>query len=365
MAPVLTALAAGNTVVLKPSEVTPLVGVAVGDLFDEAAARAGGGAADSPYHDLVQVVTGTGRTGEALVRGGVDKIAFTGSVATGRKVMQAAADTLTPVLLELGGKDPMVVCDDADLDRAAGAAVWGAFFNSGQTCISIERVYATAAVYDEFVTKVLEKARQVEVGKQIGSMTFPPQVETVEAHLADAVSKGARVLLGGRRVPGAPGLQFEPTVVVDVNHDMDLMREETFGPVLPIQRVRDEEEALRLANDTRFGLDSAVFTESADKADRYAGEIAAGSVCVNDVLVNYALPGLPFGGYGESGFGRAHGEEGLLEMSRVKAVAIDRFGPKREPHWFLPASAYGPIKRVVLLRHRKGLVGKAKALLGR
>lgn len=344
MAPVLTALAAGNTVVLKPSEVTPLVCVAVGDLFADT----------GPYSEIVQVVTGRGETGNALVTGGVGKVAFTGSVATGRKVMAAAAEHLVPVLLELGGKDPLVVCDDADLDRAANAAVWGAFFNAGQTCISVERVYATEAVYDEFVEKVVARAKKVEVGRDIGSMTFPPQLEKVEAHLADAIAKGARVLVGGKRPQGAAGLQFEPTVVVDVTHEMDLMVDETFGPVLPIMKVRDEEEALRLANDTTYGLDSSVFTKSKEKGRAYAARIAAGSVCVNDVLVNYALPGLPFGGYGESGFGRAHGDEGLLEFSRVKAVAVDRFGPKREFYWFLPSRAYGALKRVLRLRHGRG-----------
>ncbi len=355
MAPVLTALAAGNTVVLKPSEVTPLTGVAVGDLFRDAGA----------HEEIVQVVTGRGEAGNALVTGGIDKVSFTGSVETGRKVMQAASANLVPVLLELGGKDPMVVCDDADIDRAAGAAVWGAFFNAGQTCISIERVYATESVYDEFVEKVLEKARTVEVGRDIGSMTFAPQVEKVEAHLKDAREKGADVVVGGRRATGATGLQFEPTVVLGVDHSMDIMREETFGPVLPIMKVKDETEAIRLANETRYGLDSAVFTTSKDKAGEYSSAIQAGSVCVNDVLVNYALPGLPFGGYGESGFGRAHGDEGLLEFSRVKAIASDRFGSKREPHWFLPSRAYGVVKRVVLLRHRRGPVGKLKGLLGR
>lgn len=355
MAPVVTALAAGNTAVLKPSEVTPLVGVAAGELFRDAGA----------HPEIVQVVTGGGRTGEALVRGGVDKIAFTGSVATGRKVMQAAAESLTPVVLELGGKDPLVVCDDADLDRAAAAAVWGSFFNAGQTCISIERVYVTETLHDAFVEKVLERARQVEVGRDIGSMTFPPQVEIVERQLADATAKGARVVLGGKRLAGAEGLQFEPTVVLDVDHSMELMTEETFGPVLPVMKVRDEAEAVRLANDTRYGLDSAVFTTSKERASRLASEIGAGSVCVNDVLVNYALPGLPFGGYGESGFGRAHGEEGLLELSRVKGVAFDRAGAKREPHWFLRPRAYGALKRVVLLRHRRGMAGKLRALLGR
>ncbi len=354
MAPVVTALAAGNTVVLKPSEVTPLVGEAAGALFADAA----------EHRDVVQVATGGGGTGHALVTGGVDKISFTGSVATGRKIMEAAAATLTPVLLELGGKDPMVVCEDADLDRAAGAAVWGSMFNAGQTCISIERVYVPEALHDEFVEKVLERARKVEVGTDIGSMTFPPQVDIVEGQLADAVEKGAGILLGGRRAEG-DGLQFEPTVVTGVNHDMALMTEETFGPVLPIMKVKDGEEAMRLANDTRYGLDSSVFTASKERGAELSARMRAGSVCVNDALVNYGLPALPFGGYGESGFGRAHGDEGLLEMSRVKAVARDRIGAKREPTWFPPPRAYEIVKRLVHLRHRRGVVGKVRGVLGR
>jgi len=353
MTPVVTALLAGSTVVLKPSEVTPLVGVAVGDLFRDVGA----------HPDIVQVVTGGGATGHAVVTGGVDKIAFTGSVATGRKVMQAAAERLTPVVLELGGKDPMVVMEDADLDRAAAAAVWGAFTNAGQTCISIERVYAVAAVFDDFVEKVVERARALKVGRDLGSMTFPRQIEIVERHVADAVAKGARVLVGGRRVPGAPGLQYEPTVLVDVDHSMDIMREETFGPVLPIMSARDEDEALRLANDSAYGLDASVFTGSPERAERLAAGVESGTVCVNDVLVNYALPGLPFGGVKDSGIGRAHGDEGLLEFSRVKAVAYDRAGLRREPHWFAPTRSAGLLTRFLKVRHRRGLRGKLRALL--
>ena len=198
---------------LKPSEVTPLVGCLIGDLF----ATVGG------HPDLVQVVTGGGATGEALVRSGVQKICFTGSARTGKRVMAAAADTLTPVLLELGGKDPMIVCADADLDRAAAGAVWGAFQNSGQTCMSVERVYVDETVYEPFVERVLARTRAVRqgtsVGDDIGSMTFPPQLDTVEHHVADAVERGARVLTGGRRVEGRDGLWYEPTVLVDVDHD--------------------------------------------------------------------------------------------------------------------------------------------------
>ncbi len=325
MTPVITALFAGNAVVLKPSEVTPTVGLAIGELFE-----------DDDWGDLVQVVTGGGATGEALVRSGVDKVVFTGSVRTGKRVMSAAADTLTPVLLELGGKDPMIVCADADLDRAAKGAVWGAFQNSGQTCMSVERVYVDESVKDEFVERVvLETARirQDADGGDIGSMTFGPQLDIVERHLADAVDKGAKVLVGGAR-RDQPGLWFEPTVVVDVDHSMQLMTEETFGPVLPIMGVPDADEALRLANDSVYGLNSSVWTEDEQLGTSLANRLQAGNVCINDCIVSYAVAGLPFGGVKESGIGRVHGAEGLREFSNVKSVLSSRVGLPRELWWF-------------------------------
>ena len=325
MTPVLTALFAGSTVVLKPSEVTPTVGLAIAGLFE-----------DDVWGEVVQVVTGGGATGEALVRGGVDKVVFTGSVRTGKKVMAAAADTLTPVLLELGGKDPMIVCADADLDRAAKGAVWGSFQNSGQTCMSVERIYVDRSVHDRFVEKVIAEAskiRQNADGGDIGSMTFAPQIETVERHLADAVDKGAKVLLGGNR-RDQPGLWFEPTVVVDVDHSMDLMTEETFGPVMSIMSVDDAEEALRLANDSVYGLNSSVWTSDSDLGVSLANRLQAGSVCINDCIVSYGVPGLPFGGVKQSGIGRVHGAEGLREFSQIKSVMSTRVTLPREPWWF-------------------------------
>jgi len=325
MTPVVSALFAGNTVVLKPSEVTPTVGLAIGELF-----------ADDVWPGIVQVVTGGGATGEALVRGGVDKVVFTGSVRTGRKVMAAAAESLTPVLLELGGKDPMIVCADADLDRAAKGAVWGAFQNSGQTCMSVERVYVDRSVHDEFIDRVVSGAsriRQDAAGGDIGSMTFAPQVDTVRRHLADATAKGARILLGGEPID-RPGLWFPPTVVVDVDHTMELMTEETFGPVMAIMAVDGPEEAIKLANDSPYGLNSSVWSSDPALADSIANRLRAGNVCINDCLVSYGVPALPFGGVKQSGIGRVHGEEGLREFSQTKSVLASRVQLPREPWWF-------------------------------
>jgi acyl-CoA reductase-like NAD-dependent aldehyde dehydrogenase len=250
--------------------------------------------------------------------------------------MSAAADSLTPVLLELGGKDPMIVCADADLARASKGAVWGAFQNSGQTCMSVERFYVEEAVFEDFVERVLVETAQIRQnasGGDIGSMTFAPQVAIVEDHIADAVSKGARILTGGKRLD-QPGLWFEPTVLVDVDHTMSIMVEETFGPVMPIMSVKDSEEGLRLANDSIYGLNSSVWTSDQQLAISIANRLEAGNVCINDCIVSYAIPGLPFGGVKQSGIGRVHGPEGLREFSSVKSVMSSRVTAARELWWF-------------------------------
>jgi acyl-CoA reductase-like NAD-dependent aldehyde dehydrogenase len=288
---------------------------------------------------VMQVATGRGQTGAALIEL-VDYVMFTGSVATGKKVAAKAAETLTPHSLELGGKDPMIVLRDADLERAANGAVFWSMANGGQICQAIERVYVEEPVYDEFVAKVVEKTRALrqgvpgEVGAvDVGAVTFAPQADLMEEHIRDAIERGAKVLVGGKRGPG-PGRFFEPTVVVDVDHTMKLMQDETFGPILPVMKVRDEHEALEKANDSRYGLNSSVWTKDIAKGERIASQIEAGSSCVNDAVANYAAQELPFGGVKESGIGVRHSAAGIRKYSHAHAILVTRFAMKRELYWF-------------------------------
>jgi succinate-semialdehyde dehydrogenase/glutarate-semialdehyde dehydrogenase len=324
-----TALFAGNTVVLKPAPATTLTGLVIGEL-----ARAAG------FPDgVVNVLAVDDGVAPLLVEDPrVGKVVFTGSVATGRKVMASAAKNLTPVLLELGGKDPAIVCRDADLDRAARGIVWGAFMNAGQTCASVERVYVERPVADAFLAKVLEETRKLRVGDpargpvDVGPMTMERQRAVVEAHVADAVAKGARVLAGGER-PAEPGFFHPPTVLVDVDHDMLVMREETFGPVLPVKVVDSVDEAIRLANDSPYGLTASGWTRSEETARRLQRELQAGVVSINDHLSSYGEPSAPWGGVKWSGFGRMHGVLGLREMTSPRYVSLDR-GRVAELWWY-------------------------------
>ena len=345
------ALAAGNSVILKPSEITPLTSLLL----------AGGLRECGLPDDVLQVATGRGPTGEALVDA-VDMVMFTGSTETGRKVMARAARTLTPVSLELGGKDPMIVLSDADLERAANAAVYYSMLNTGQTCISIERVYVEAPVYDAFVARVTEKARALRHGPpagpgsvEVGAMTHGPQVDVVERHVDDARAKGARVLVGGAR-EDRPGQWYPPTVLVDVNHDMAIMREETFGPTLPIMKVSDADEAVRLANDSPYGLNASVFSGDVPRGEAIARRIDAGAVCVNDALLNYYALELPMGGAKASGLGYRHGPGGIRKFTQHQALLVSRWHLRRDVHMY----PYRPWTSRVLGRGLRLLYGRRR-----
>ncbi|WP_051341922.1 aldehyde dehydrogenase family protein [Pseudonocardia spinosispora] len=330
MMDVVGALVAGAAVLSKPSEVTPLA-------WSEAVR----GWREIGAPPVLACVTGGPDAGVAVVDE-VDMVMFTGSVRTGRRIAARAGERLIPCSLELGGKDAMIVLADADIERAAGGAVWGAMTNVGQACISVERVYVEAAVYDEFVAKVVEKVRALRQGMDgpgtfstdIGAMVTSGQVDIVERHVRDAVAKGARVLVGGERGPGE-GNFFQPTVLVDVDHSMACMREETFGPTLPIMKVSGEDEALELANDSEYGLSSSLWTGDPERADRLTRRIEAGSVAVNNALVaTFQLP-TPMGGWKQSGIGaRFGGAAGVLKYCRQQTVVSERMTMKAEPNWY-------------------------------
>jgi acyl-CoA reductase-like NAD-dependent aldehyde dehydrogenase len=325
------ALAAGNSVILKPSEVTPLTSLLMTEGLRECGLP----------EDVLLIATGRGPTGAALIES-VDMVMFTGSTRTGRMVAEAAAKRLIPCSLELGGKDPMIVLSDADLERAANLAVYYSMQNAGQTCISIERAYVEAPVYDQFVQMVADKVRALRVGQpqgpgsvDVGAITFPPQLDLIKEHVSDALSKGAKVLAGGKALEGVRGRFFQPTVLVDVDHSMKIMTEETFGPTLPIMKVSDADEALRLANESPYGLGASVFTRDTDRGERIARELHAGAANVNDALINYTVLELPMGGAKASGLGHRHGAGGIRKYCSQQAIVVTpRLALKREVHMF-------------------------------
>jgi succinate-semialdehyde dehydrogenase/glutarate-semialdehyde dehydrogenase len=360
---VATALAAGNTVVLKPAPATTLVGLGIAEIFREAGVPDG----------AVNVVAVDDTLAAGLVEDPrVDKIVFTGSPATGRRVMVSAAKNLTPVVLELGGKDPAVVCRDADLLRAARGIVWGAFVNAGQTCASVERVYVEAEVAEAFLGRVVERTRLLRMGDpaagdvEVGALTLERQRKIVEEHVADAVAKGARILTGGERGAG-PGFFYPPTVIAGVDHTMRVMREETFGPVLPVMAVASLDEAIRLANDSDYGLTASGWTRDPATARRLERELQAGVVTINDCVYTFGEPSAPWGGFKKSGLGRAHGLAGLREMVQMKYVSRDE-GSAPMLWWF----PYGEELRVLMpaaarALHARSLwtrLGNAVQLLG-
>jgi acyl-CoA reductase-like NAD-dependent aldehyde dehydrogenase len=323
------ALAAGNAVVIKPSQVTPLTSLLMAEGMRECGMPEG----------VYQVATGTGETGQALIDE-VDMVMFTGSTETGRKVAERAARTLTPVALELGGKDPMIVLADADVERAANGAVYYSMQNGGQTCVSIERVYVEAPIYDDFVGRVTEKVRALRQGVpggpgsvDVGAMTFPAQLDVVSRHVEQARAAGADVLAGGHTGAG-PGRFYEPTVLAGVDHTMACMTEETFGPTLPIMKVADAEEAVRLANDSPYGLSASVWTKDVTRGEQIARRIEAGAVSVNDSGINYFALELPMGGWKASGLGHRHGAGGIRKYARQQSLLITRIALKKDLHMF-------------------------------
>ena len=322
MNPAIQALMAGNAVILKPSEVAPFSGLLVAEIFAQAGLPEG----------LFQVLTGDAETGEALCRAGVDKVAFTGSVETGRKVAVSCAEQLIPCTLELGGKDPMIVCEDVNIDYAAAGAVAGAFMNTGQYCCGTERVYVVDSVADAFVEKVVERVAELRQGVRgefaVGAIFWPRQLEIIEEHVAEARERGAKILTGGRRNPDLDGLFYEPTVLVDVDHEMKIMQRETFGPILPIMRVANEEEAIELANDSAYGLGGSVWTRDNRKGVKIAQRMESGSVCVNDMTMTYGIQEAPFGGRKASGVGQVNGEVGLRGYCHAEPIVVDRRGGK-------------------------------------
>jgi succinate-semialdehyde dehydrogenase/glutarate-semialdehyde dehydrogenase len=326
----LAALVTGNAVVLKPSEATSMCALELASLLHRAGVP----------EDVFQIVIGDGASGAALVDAAIDKLVFTGSASTGKRIAQAAAARLLPVVLELGGKDPMLVLDDADIDVASSGAVWGAFMNAGQACLSVERCYVHRSIYEPFLAACVRKTRQLRVGNgmdssiDIGPLIHARQLRNVEAHVEEACALGARLLVGGSRLPGLGSCFYAPTVIADVSHEMKIMREETFGPVLAVMAFAGDQEAIQLANDSAYGLAASIWTRDRARGESMAKHIQAGTVMINDVISCFGISEAPHGGCKSSGIGHTHGRVGLEEMVRMKYVDWDRLAGMKKVWWY-------------------------------
>ncbi len=352
MIPTVTALAAGNGVVLKPSEISPMVGDAIDELL--------GSVTDLP-RGLVEVVHGPGEVGESLIAAGPDMIFFTGSVATGKRIMRSASENLTPLILELGGKDAFIVLDDANLERAAAGAVYASFANTGQLCVSAERIYVQESVVQRFVELVRKETARLRVDEgydgDVGPLTHPEGAERVRQHIDDALDRGAEVA----QVAGAGGGESSrspeslPCVLTGVDHSMDVMTRETFGPIMPIMAFADDSEAVRLANDSDFGLNASVWSRDLERAGKVARQLRVGNVSVNDAVKNIGSPDLPFGGVKHSGFGRYHGPEGLKNFSHTRSVSVQSGRRSKEINWFpFTPETYEDLMKYIHLRFGAG-----------
>lgn len=330
MSQIIPAVVAGNAVVCKPSDFTPKCGTLVERIFREAGFP----------QDLVAVVQGGGEVGQALIEASPDKVMFTGSVATGRRVAEVCATKLIPSVLELGGKDAMMVLADADLQVASRAAVWGSYTNCGQVCLSVERLFVEQAISQEFAELCVEKTKKLRLGAgndpatDVGPLIRPKHVERMSDLVEDAVERGAQVLCGGHPRPDLGPNFFQPTVITGVDSSMKLFQEETFGPILAIQTVKDAHEAVQQANDSAFALAASVWTRDTKKGQAIAQQLRAGAVMVNDVISYFGIAEAPHGGCGASGWGRTHGRSGLLEMVQTKYIDIDHMPGTEKPWWY-------------------------------
>lgn len=334
MSGIVFALLAGNTVVFKPASDTPLIGLKIKDIFDKAGLPSG----------VLEITITRGALAEKyLCAPPIRKVIFTGSTEVGKRILKRCADNIIPVVAELGGKDPMIVLDDADLEAASSGAVWGAFTNAGQVCASVERLYVHEKIAKDFIDIVVEKTKKIKVGNglepdtDMGPLINESQLKTVSEHVMEAVQKGAKILTGGTRIEELPGYFYAPTVLVNVNHSMLCMREETFGPTLPIMTFKDEDEAVRLANDTKYGLTASVWTRDLKRGERIAKKIEAGSVMVNDHATSYGLTETPWQGMKESGLGRSHSDDGFKEFLYPQHINIEQIPIKNKP-WGYPYS---------------------------